>query len=114
MRPDSTDATVFAALGDTHRLDLLERLGVGGAATATRLAEPLSVTRQAVSRHLRVLQDAGLVRTHRSGRDVLYTVEADALREGATWLSAHADAWDRRLRDLKERAEEGDSGRRRA
>ena len=99
------DAAVFAALGDPTRLDLLTRLGTGGAATATRMAAPMAVTRQAVTRHLQVLADAGLVRTTRVGRDVLYAVQTDALRERGAWLTAMSRAWDRRLHDLKTRAE---------
>lgn len=99
------DAALFAALGDATRLGLLAALGTGGAATATRLAEPLPVTRQAVSRHLRVLHDAGLVTTSKAGRDVLYRVEVGRLRDRAQWLAGVSDAWDRRLADLKQRAE---------
>lgn len=105
--PTEVDAAAFAALGDTTRLALLATLGTLGAATATRLAEPLPVSRQAVSRHLRVLEGSGLVRTSRSGRDVLYAVDPDALRERGEWLTAVSAAWDRRLLDLKRRAEVG-------
>ncbi|HMM97181.1 metalloregulator ArsR/SmtB family transcription factor [Phycicoccus sp.] len=102
---DARAAEVFAALGDATRLTLLATLGTTGAATATRLAEPLPVTRQAVTRHLRVLEDAGLVRSTKHGRDVLFRVDADALRERAEWLVAVSSAWDRRLADLRTRAE---------
>ncbi len=101
----TSSVAVFAALGDPTRLALLATLGTGGAATATSLASPLAVTRQAVSRHLRVLGDAGLVRTSRSGRDVLYAVEPDTLREWGEWLTSMSAAWDRRLLDVKTRAE---------
>lgn len=102
---EPADAALFAALGDATRLGLLAALGTGGAATATRLAAPLPVTRQAVSRHLRVLEDAGLVVTSKAGRDVLYEVDVHALRDRAEWLAALSDAWDRRLLDLKQRTE---------
>ncbi|GGL38001.1 helix-turn-helix transcriptional regulator [Phycicoccus endophyticus] len=104
----AADAVLFAALGDQTRLGLLAALGTGGAATATRLADPLPVTRQAVSRHLRVLEDAGLVVTSKAGRDVLYEVDVDVLRERADWLASVSRAWDRRLEDLRQRAERRD------
>ncbi|MBM6401841.1 ArsR/SmtB family transcription factor [Phycicoccus sonneratiae] len=99
------DAAVFAALGDATRLTLLATLGTTGASTATRLAAPLPVTRQAVSRHLRVLEDAGLVRTSKQGRDVLYAVDVEAVAARADWLASVSRAWDRRLDDLRTRAE---------
>ncbi len=99
------DAALFAALGDATRLGLLAALGTGGAATATTLAEPLPVTRQAVSRHLGVLREAGLVTASKQGRDVLYRVDVGPLRDRAQWLASVSDAWDRRLRGLKQRAE---------
>lgn len=97
-------ATIFAALGDDQRLALLEQLG-DGPTSATALAGPLSISRQAVVKHLRVMQAAGLVDARRSGREVLYAVRADGLREPSDWLTQHAAAWRRRLRDVKNRAE---------
>lgn len=97
-------AAVFAALGDEQRLSLLERLG-DGPTSATALAGPLSISRQAVVKHLQIMRAAGLVDTRRSGREVLYTARADGLREPTDWLTAHAAAWRRRLQDLKTRAE---------
>nr|WP_279672301.1 metalloregulator ArsR/SmtB family transcription factor [Flexivirga meconopsidis] len=98
-------APVFAALGDQQRLDLLDRL-TEQPATATRLAAPLAISRQAVVKHLQVLQEAGLVRSTRHGRDVVYDVDAGGLQQPQDWLAAHRAAWNRRLRDLKARAEQ--------
>jgi DNA-binding transcriptional ArsR family regulator len=100
-------AEVFAALGDPHRLALVQRLSREGQATATALATPLPVTRQAVTKHLRVLEGVGLVRTRRTGREVLYVVRPDALIRQARWLDDVAAAWDRRLADVKAAAEKG-------
>jgi DNA-binding transcriptional ArsR family regulator len=100
-------AEVFAALGDPHRLALVQRLSREGQATATALAAPLPVTRQAVTKHLRVLEEAGLLRSSRTGREVLYVVRPDALIRQARWLDDVADAWDRRLADVKATAEKG-------
>lgn len=100
-------AEVFAALGDPHRLALVQRLSREGQATATALAAPLPVTRQAVTKHLRVLEEAGLLRSRRTGREVLYVVRPDALTRQARWLEDVAAAWDRRLADVKAAAEKG-------
>jgi DNA-binding transcriptional ArsR family regulator len=102
----SAPTAVFAALGDSQRLGLLERLSEDGLASATKLAAPLPVTRQAVTKHLRVLEDAGLVQARRSGREVLYAVRVDGLRASADWLIAAAAAWDRRLQSIKTLAEQ--------
>jgi DNA-binding transcriptional ArsR family regulator len=100
-------AEVFAALGDPQRLELLQRISRSGQATATALAAPLPVTRQAVTKHLRVLEGAGLLRTRRTGREVLYVVRPDALVRQARWLDDVAAAWDRRLAGVKASAEKG-------
>lgn len=98
------EAQVFAALGDEQRLALLERLG-RQEESASALAVPMSISRQAVIKHLKVLQSAGLVDTRRSGREVLYQVRAEGLQQPTAWLTDHAAAWRRRLRDVKARAE---------
>jgi len=100
-------AEAFAALGDPHRIDLLQRLSRDGQATATSLAAPLPMSRQAVTKHLRVLEGAGLLRTRRTGREVHYVVRPDALARQARWLDDVAAAWDRRLAGVKAAAEKG-------
>ena len=100
---------VFAALGDPTRQRLLETVALGGRTTAD-MAALLEITRQAVEKQLRVLEQAGLVRRQRQGRRVQYAVQPDALTETATWLSALADTWDRRLAAVKARAESDASG----
>jgi DNA-binding transcriptional ArsR family regulator len=62
-------APVFAALGDETRLKLVERLCQQGPASITRLSRDAPITRQAITKHLRVLQNAGLVRCSRRGRE---------------------------------------------
>lgn len=98
-------AEVFAALGDSNRQRLLLYLAGRGSASATTLARPLSVTRQAVDKHLRVLLRAGLVEPTRTGREVLYTLRTSELQRSAEWLTDVADAWDRRLAGVKAIAE---------
>jgi DNA-binding transcriptional ArsR family regulator len=97
-------ARVFAALGDDHRLLLLRRLGAGPA-SATALARDATISRQAVVKHLRVLEGAGLVEAHRTGREVVFAVRPDGLARTARWLDDIAAAWDRRLADLRSTAE---------
>jgi|RhiMetStandDraft_4_1073278.scaffolds.fasta_scaffold399749_2 DNA-binding transcriptional ArsR family regulator len=100
---------VFAALGDPTRQRLLDTVAQGGRTTAD-MAALLEITRQAVEKQLRVLEQAGLVRRQRVGRRVQYDVRSDALAETATWLSALADSWDRRLAAVKALAESGSPG----
>jgi DNA-binding transcriptional ArsR family regulator len=98
-------AEVFAALGDATRQRLLELLAEQGQASATTLAGPLGVTRQAVNKHLAVLERVGLVGSVRHGREVLYTVRRIELERSAAWLLERAERWDRRLAALKDAAE---------
>lgn len=96
---------VLAALADPTRRLLLDALAQAGRASATTLATRLPVSRQAVVKHLRVLQDADLVSGSRAGREVLYRVCPRRLDASARWLLDLAAAWDRRLAALKRAAE---------
>ncbi|WP_304454835.1 helix-turn-helix transcriptional regulator [Nocardiopsis sp. YSL2] len=96
---------VLAALADPTRRRLLDLLAVRGEASATALADQLPVTRQAVVKHLSVLDAAGLVTGRRAGREVRYTVRPAALDATAQWMSALAADWDRRLAAVKRLAE---------
>lgn len=102
-RPETAD--VFAALGDTQRLGILQVLSTRPA-SATALAGDATVTRQAVVKHLRVLERAGLVASRREGRQVVYDVRPEGLEVPAQWLDEVAAAWDRRLSAIKQAAEE--------
>ncbi|MFD9353393.1 ArsR/SmtB family transcription factor [Streptomyces sp. NPDC060031] len=97
--------SVLAALADPTRRRLLELLAARGEATATTLAEPLPISRQAVVRHLGVLDAAGLVHGSRVGREVRYAVRPAALDVTARWMAALAADWDRRLANIKRLAE---------
>ncbi len=93
--------TVFAALADATRRELLDRLRRhGGPVSVSALAAGLPITRQAVSKHLDALRDAGLVRVRRSGRERLHELEPTPLRSVETWLAPYAAEWDRRLSAL--------------
>ncbi|MFE4696730.1 ArsR/SmtB family transcription factor [Streptomyces sp. NPDC056738] len=96
---------VLAALADPTRRRLLDLLAARGEVTATKLAEELPVSRQAVVKHLAVLDAAGLVTGSRVGREVRYAVRPAALNATARWMSALAADWDRRLADVKRVAE---------
>ena len=96
---------VIAALADPTRRELLDLLAARGEATATTLAERLPVSRQAVVKHLAVLDAAGLVSGSRVGREVRYSVRPAALDATARWMAALAGDWDRRLATIKRVAE---------
>ena len=91
---------VFAALADPTRRAIFERLARGGDATATTLATGLPVTRQAVSKHLMALQDAGLVAGERRGREQRYALTSAPLADAARWMADVGAAWDGRLARL--------------
>ncbi|MFC7486973.1 ArsR/SmtB family transcription factor [Knoellia sp. CPCC 206453] len=96
---------VFAALADGTRRSVLDSLASREVATATALAQGLTITRQAVLKHLTVLADAGLVESARTGREVRFHVRPEPLRHTATWLASRADTWDDHLSALKVEAE---------
>lgn len=86
----------FAALSDSTRRAILGRLA-RGEATVGELAEPFEVSRPAVSKHLRVLERAGLVQRERDGRVSRCALDGTALREAAEWLNAYRVFWKGRL-----------------
>lgn len=96
---------VFGALADPMRSRVLETLATRGGATATEVAADLPVTRQAIVKHLGILDRAGLVTWRKEGREVRYEVQVARLRDVARWLDRIASQWDRRLTRLKEMAE---------
>jgi DNA-binding transcriptional ArsR family regulator len=95
---------VFAALGDETRWSILAALGEGDA-SASALAGRLPVSRQAIAKHLAVLQEVGLVEPVRVGREVRYRVIGSQLSATAHRLEAIGAEWDRRLTTIKEIAE---------
>lgn len=99
-------ARVFFALGDGTRLTLVQKLGAGGALSATALSGGAKVTRQAIVKHLRVLEGAGLVAPARHGREVLYALEPRRLEEARAFLDAISAGWDRALERLRLLVEE--------
>jgi DNA-binding transcriptional ArsR family regulator len=92
---------VFAAVADPTRRVLLERMRGGGARSITELGDGLPMSRQAVTKHLDQLRDAGLVRTRRVGRERLHELDPEPLRAVDAWLRPYAEAWDERLAALR-------------
>lgn len=100
-------APVFAALGDPTRLALVDRLSTAGPLSITRLATGSTMTRQAITKHLYVLAGAGLIRDVRRGREHLWQLDPDRLREARRSLDQISQQWDDALGRLKSFVEEG-------
>jgi len=94
-------APVFAALGDPTRLTLLAKLGAGETHSIARLAEGLPLTRQAITKHLMVLHDAGLVRSVRRGRENRFELQPKPLDEARRTLESISKQWDEALKRLR-------------
>ena len=103
-RDDEADE-LWAAVADPTRRRLLDLLLAHGEATATTLAGKLPVTRQAVTKHLAVLDRAGVVEGRRLGREVRYAVRPERLDTASRWLARVASQWDERLARIKSLAE---------
>lgn len=108
-RGDEADE-LWAAVADPTRCRLLDALLARGEATATTLAGDLPVTRQAVAKHLAVLDRAGLVEARRQGREVRYTVRPERLDAAIRWMERAAAQWDERLAAIKRLAESTPAG----
>jgi DNA-binding transcriptional ArsR family regulator len=94
-------APVFAALGDATRLRLVAFLCSGGAKSIAQLTSGTDITRQAVTKHLHVLSDAGLVRDVRVGRERLWEFEPGKIEAARRSLDLIARQWDHALAKLK-------------
>ncbi|HEX6896307.1 MAG TPA: metalloregulator ArsR/SmtB family transcription factor [Bryobacteraceae bacterium] len=94
-------APVFAALGDTTRLALVVRLSKRGPRSISELTAGSAITRQAVTKHLHVLQHAGLVRCTPRGRERIWELEARRLEDARRYLAEISNHWDAALERLK-------------
>jgi DNA-binding transcriptional ArsR family regulator len=94
-------SAVFAALADPTRRAILERLA-NGEASVGELRSPFAISQPAVSKHLKVLETAGLVSRHRRGTAILSRLEPEALREADDWLERYRAAWEERFERLDE------------
>lgn len=99
-------APVFAALGDQTRLRVVLLLGGDGPASIARLTAGTNVTRQAVTKHLHVLEDAGLVQSSRMGRESVWQLNPAQLDEARGCLSEISEEWDEALARLRTLVEE--------
>lgn len=97
----SGSAPVFAALGDETRLHVVARLCEEGPLSIARLTEGSDVSRQAVTKHLQVLADAGLVRSMRDGRASVWRLEPRRLAEARRLLDTISSEWDDTLERLR-------------
>jgi len=95
-------APLFAALGDATRLTLLSRLHDGRARSLVQLTEGSGLTRQGVSKHLRVLEQAGVVRNRRIGRESLFALEPSGLERARQYLERASRQWDQATTRLQE------------
>jgi DNA-binding transcriptional ArsR family regulator len=94
--------SVFSALSDPGRRRLLETLAGRESASLTELAAQLPVTRQAVSKHLSALSEAGLVECTRAGRETRYRLTPQPLGEALAWMERIGGQWDARLARLRD------------
>jgi DNA-binding transcriptional ArsR family regulator len=103
MRSDVSE--VFSALADDTRRSIYERLLTRPTgSTATELAKSASVSRQAIVKHLQILEGAGLAEALREGREVRYLALARGTGPATRWLIDHEAAWDRRIAELQRKA----------
>jgi DNA-binding transcriptional ArsR family regulator len=101
MKREERLEAVFDALADATRRRVIRALAESGEATATSIASGLPVTRQAVSKHLAALSEAGLVRAERSGRETFYRLTPRPLTEAVGWMAEVGAEWDERLNALQ-------------
>ncbi|HEY7138392.1 MAG TPA: metalloregulator ArsR/SmtB family transcription factor [Acidimicrobiia bacterium] len=107
---DDPGDELWSAIADPSRRRVLDLLVRGGAATASSLANDVPFTRQAVIKHLVVLEQAGLVTRSREGREVRFRVEPDRLDQATRAMAQVARDWDRRLETIKLIAEAAHRG----
>lgn len=97
---------IFEALAEPTRRDLLARLRAEGELSLNELAAPLAMSRQAVTKHLVTLEEAGLVKIEWKGRVKLHRLNAEPLKAVEDWLAPYSAAWDRRFDRLWRHLEE--------
>ncbi len=96
-----THAPVFAALGDGTRLQLIGKLSLGQPRSISELSEDSKLTRQAITKHLRVLENVGLVRGERQGRETLFKFTPEPIEEAKKYLGLVSEQWGQTLARLK-------------
>ncbi len=99
-------APIFAALGDETRLSLIARLSRASGQSISQLAKGTNLTRQAVTKHLQILERVGLVRSVRKGRETLFEFDATPIETMTQYLDLVSRQWDKKLTDLQNFLEE--------
>lgn len=92
---------MFAALGDVRRLRIVARLCGGGPMPIVRLTEGTRVSRQAITKHLYILERAGLVHSQRAGRERIWSLETQKLGEAGLYLAQISAQWDAAIDRLR-------------
>jgi DNA-binding transcriptional ArsR family regulator len=103
--------SLFAALADPMRRSLLVNLAQYSPKTATQLAQEYPITRQGILKHLTILEEAGLVAVHQTGREKRYTLTPAPLEDLEQWINSIGAKWDERLLRLKNFIEDEQAGR---
>jgi len=98
---ESSPAPIFAALGDDTRLELLRRLSRGPTVSIANLATNTRLSRQAITKHLQVLEEVGLVSSSRVGRESRFRYKPEAMVEAKSYLDAVSAQWDAALERLR-------------
>ncbi|MDQ3144801.1 MAG: metalloregulator ArsR/SmtB family transcription factor [Pseudomonadota bacterium] len=104
--PRPEPAAVFAALGEPTRLRLVDQLGDGRRCSIASLARDLPMSRQALTKHLRALETAGLATAERDGRETLYRIDPAGLLAAEAWIGKVSAQWDSAIDRLKRHVEE--------
>jgi DNA-binding transcriptional ArsR family regulator len=110
VRERDDPALIFAALGDPTRFRLVARLANGEPLSITRLTVGTDITRQAITRHLEVLAEAGLVHGRRRGRERLWELDRAQLELARSAIDHISEWWDEKLVDLKASVEKPSEG----
>lgn len=105
IMPKAEPAAVFAALGEPTRMGLLGRLGDGAPRSIASLAREMPISRQALTKHLRVLESAGLASAERDGRETLYRIDPAGLLVAEAWIEKVSRQWDGVIDRLKRHIE---------
>lgn len=104
--PAGNAAAIFAALGDQTRLALIARLSDAGPQSIASLSDGFDMSRQAISKHLRVINAAGLARSEQRGREAVWQLDQRGLADAQRYLNAISKDWDAKLRRLKDLVEQ--------
>lgn len=94
-------APILAALGDETRLQIVTKLCSGGPLSITKLSAGADISRQAITKHLQALHEAGLVRSERHGRERIWTLEPERIDEVRRYLAQISQQWDDALNRLR-------------